>query len=150
MEKPSIYRLSPVTRFIFCRIFPLPFLIIGALALHSGCKDLLQAIDSKTWPTAEGVIQQSTIEHHEDNKSSGTYHANVRYDFEVNGITYSSNRVNFGSIGTSSSSYARRIANEFLINFAVNLSNLFKLTFLSNSFSPKEICCMRFARRFIL
>lgn len=106
-------RMSPRMRFFFSRIFPLPFIIAGALTLYFGCRNLQRAKESTTWPTAQGVVQRSSVEYHRSDNGGGTYHAEVMYDFTANGTTFSGDRVAFGDYGSSNPSHARRIVNEY-------------------------------------
>ena len=97
---------------LFGRIFPLPFIIIGAVALFFGCRNLLQANQSKTWPTAQGIIRDSSVEYQRGNKG-GTYVAKVMYEFTVNATTFHGNRVVFGDYNSGNSSLARNIVDRY-------------------------------------
>lgn len=100
-------------RFFFSRLFPLPFIIAGAMALYIGCRHLQQAHASTTWPTTQGVIQQSSVEYHRSSKGGGTYHAEIMYDFAVNAIPCSGHRIAFGDYDSSNPSHARTLANRY-------------------------------------
>jgi len=100
-------------QFFVSRIFALPFGVIGAVAMYFGCRNLYRASDSIIWPTAEGVIRQSSVEYHRDKKGAGTYHAKIMYDFVVNGTTFSGDRIAFGDYGSNNPSHARRIVNKY-------------------------------------
>ncbi len=105
--------MSPWMRFFFARLFPLPFILIGTLTLYHGGKHLQRARESVSWPTAEGVIQRSSVEYHRSSKGGGTYHAEVMYEFTVNDRVFSSDQVAFGDYGSSNPSHARRIVNSY-------------------------------------
>jgi len=113
MSTDSTKPMSPGMRFFFGRIFPLIFVIIGALVLYSGFRDLQRAKASTTWPTARGVVQRSSVEYHRSSKGGGTYHAEVMYDFTVSKTVFSSGRVAFGDYGSSNPSHARHIVNNY-------------------------------------
>jgi len=105
-------QISPGMQVFFGRIFPLPFIIIGAVAFFFGCRNLLQASQSRTWPTAQGVIRDSSVEHQRGNKG-GTYLAKVMYDFTVNATTFNGKRVAFGDYSSGNSSLARDIVDRY-------------------------------------
>ena len=113
MRTSSTSQMSPRMQFWFARLFPWPFLIAGALVLCFGYRDLQRARESAAWPTAPGVIQQSSVEYHRGNKGGGTYHAEVMYNFTVGGTTFSGNRVAFGDYDSSNPSHARGIVNRY-------------------------------------
>ena len=100
------------SRIFFTRIFPWPFIIVGACVLYFGSRSIYRANESVSWPTAEGQIQNSSVEYHSGGDSS-TYHAEIRYTFVVDGQTHSGNRVAFGDYGSSDSSHAQNIVNRY-------------------------------------
>ena len=54
--------ISPLMRFVFGRLFPIPFVVIGLNSLFIGARDLQLARASEEWPMAPGVIQNSSIQ----------------------------------------------------------------------------------------
>ena len=121
MRSSSVKRMSPGMRFLFSRLFPLPFMIAGGLILYFGSRNLQRAKDSSDWPTAQGVVQRSSVEYHDSDEGGGTYHAEVMYEFTVDGATFSGNCVAFGDYGSSNPSHARRIVNKYPKGTAVNV-----------------------------
>lgn len=113
METRSSTQMSPKIRFFFSRVFPIPFLLIGAVTCYFGWQNLERAKQSSNWPTAAGIIQHSSVEYHRSDDGGGTYHAELYYDFDVQGTTYSGDRVAFGDYGSSDASHARRIVNKY-------------------------------------
>jgi hypothetical protein len=105
--------MSPGMRFFFGRIFPLIFVIVGALVLYFGFRDLQRAKASAAWPTAQGMVQRSSVEYHRGSKGGGTYHAEIMYEFTVDKTTFSGADVAFGDYGSSNPSHARRIVNKY-------------------------------------
>lgn len=106
-------QMSSGMRFFFSRLFPLPFLLAGVFTLYFGVRGLYQANESTTWPVADGTVQSSTVAYHSGGKGGGTYHAEVRYQFVVNGQTRSGHKVAFGDYGSSSPSHAQNIVNRY-------------------------------------
>ena len=121
MRSSSVKRMSPGMRFLFSRLFPLPFMIAGGLILYFGSRNLQRAKESSDWPTAQGVVQRSSVEYHDSDEGGGTYHAEVMYEFTVDGATFSGNCVAFGDYGSSNPSHARRIVNKYPKGTAVNV-----------------------------
>lgn len=117
----SSKQMSPGMQFFFTRIFPLPFIIIGALTLYFGGRSLWRAKESMTWPMVDGRIQNSEVRYRSGSKGGGTYHAEVLYTFAVDGKTHSGNMVAFGDYGTSNPSHARDIVERYPKDKAVNV-----------------------------
>ncbi|MGA2677811.1 MAG: DUF3592 domain-containing protein [Sedimentisphaerales bacterium] len=108
MKLYSTKQLLPVIR-IAGKIIPLLLMFIGAYVLYFGCRDILRANQSRTWPTAQGVIQNSSIYR----GSKGAYWAKVMYDFTVNATAFNGNRVAFGDYGSSILSHAQGVVNRY-------------------------------------
>ena len=105
-------------KFFFSRIFPLIFIVAGATTAYFGVRGLIRARASVDWPTAEGKVVESSLETHrsEDSDSdstSTTYHAEILYEFSVEGTTFNGNRVAYGDYGSSNPSHARRVVNRY-------------------------------------
>jgi hypothetical protein len=120
----SAKQTSHGTRFFFARIFPLLFIVIGALTLYFGGRSLQRAKESVAWPTAEGRIQSSDMEYHREKKGGGTYHAEILYTFAVNGETHSGNKIAFGDYGSGNPSHAQHIVNRYPANKIVQVRYL--------------------------
>lgn len=105
--------MSPAMRFFFSRIFPFIFLAVGAGVSYVGVQDIFNAQASEEWPYTYGTIITSEVEYHHSNEGSGTYHARVMYDYEVQGVLYSGDQVAYGDYGSSSPSHARQIVNRY-------------------------------------
>jgi hypothetical protein len=103
--------------FFFSRIFPLIFIIVGGFTGFVGVRSLLRAKASSSWPTAQGVIVSSSVERHHSRDSDGhdrtTYHAEVFYEFTVDGTVYNGNKVAYGDYGSGNPSHARKIVNKY-------------------------------------
>jgi hypothetical protein len=100
-------------RFFFLRVFPLPFILVGALTLYFGGRSVYRARDSAAWPLTDGRIQNSAVEYRRGDKGGGTYHAEILYTFTVDGQTHSGNHVAFGDYGSSNPSHAQSIVNRY-------------------------------------
>ena len=60
----NVNRISPRMYFFFSRVFPLLFIMVGAVALYFGVNGLYLARESVTWPVADGTIKNATVEYH--------------------------------------------------------------------------------------
>lgn len=89
--------------------------IIGAaITIFVGIPMTMNALESKGWPSAEGIITISEFTTNRDrDDGSVTYGANVAYDYKVNGTQYTGSNVHFGQYGTSDPSYGRGIVNRY-------------------------------------
>jgi Protein of unknown function (DUF3592) len=105
--------MSPGKSFFFSRIFPLPFIIIGALILYFGWLEVQQAKQSDAWPEVKGQVQESSVAFKPGKKGGGTYHPEVFYTFTVDAQTYNGNTVAFGDFGSSNESHAQGIVNRY-------------------------------------
>lgn len=103
---------SPLMRFIFGRLFGLPFAIVGGVVLFTGGRALWDARASSSWPTVAGIVAASEVESHSGDDGI-TYSAEVMYDYEVGKVKYSSNRIAFGDYGSSNPGRARGIVNRY-------------------------------------
>ncbi len=106
-------------------IMPL-FLIAGIFLARHGSKVLDNAKQSIAWPTTQGVIVNSEVvrERNRNSSSSGssvTYTADVMFEFQLDGQTYSSNNVSFGQYSSSSASDARKIVRAYPANSRVTV-----------------------------
>ena len=87
---------------IGCMAILLGAAIVGGIGLlDMGLKNLEQARASTTWPTAAGhIVSAKLIEHDETNdegEDTTYYSTQVSYAYAVNGISYTGQRISFGS-----------------------------------------------------
>ena len=109
--------MSPGMKFFFSRIFPLIFVVVGASVAFFGIRGLVRAKASVDWPSTQGKIVESSVERHRSSGSKGrsstTYHAEILYEFTIDGTTYNGDRVAYGDYGSSNPSHARRVVNNY-------------------------------------
>ena len=113
-QKPA----SPFAKFFVGRIFPWPFILAGVYTVFFGTRNVFRASESANWPTAQGIIQGSSVEYHSSNKG-GTYHAHVWYVYHLNGTAFSGDRVLYGDFGSSDPSHAQEIVNRYPVGKSV-------------------------------
>lgn len=90
-------------------------LLIGGLIILAGLlfSDLPQMIASPGWPTTEGIIITNRIMGQKIEQYDGTFYTHfevfLRYQYSVDGTTYSSNAIN----STAAPSYPASIADRY-------------------------------------
>ena len=109
---PQKQMLLKKTAVHLSRILPLFFVIGGACGLYFGCRIVLRARASASWPHVTGrVVSSSVGSDHGD--GSITYQAKIRYEFSVNATTFNGDRVAYGDQSSSNRSRAERIAGRY-------------------------------------
>lgn len=112
----SSKQMTPGMKIFFSRIFPLIFVVVGASVAFFGIRGLVRAKTSLNWPSTQGKVVESSVERQRSSGSNGsstTYHAEILYEFTVDGTTFNGDRVAYGDYGSSSPSHARRIVNHY-------------------------------------
>jgi hypothetical protein len=79
------------------QIIPLLFSVIAAWMLGREILLLRRGKQSETWPFTEGEVVSSHVKSRHDSDGDTSYSAAVRYEYEVNGTTYVSRTISFGS-----------------------------------------------------
>ncbi len=117
MNSAQSKSMSPGKKFFFSRILPLIFVVVGAIVLFVGARGIIRARSSLSWPTTQGKIVESSVEHNRSSGSNGgnstTYEAEILYEFTVEGMTFSGSRIAYGDYGSSNPSHARRVVNRY-------------------------------------
>ncbi len=80
-------------------LFSLILVLMGFGALKEGGREMFHAVQSWSWPTANGVISLSTISERENDEGGTTYKADVRYRFQVDGRSFRGDTLAFGCFG---------------------------------------------------
>jgi hypothetical protein len=114
--KLSSKQMPQWMKFFMLRIFPLIFVVVGAVIAFLGIRGLVRAKASLQWPSIQGQILESSVERHHSSGSNGsstTYHAEILYKFILNDTTFNGNRVAYGDYGSSNPSHARQIVNKY-------------------------------------
>ncbi len=82
------------------------FAVIGGGIVYLGYLSYVKSQASKSWPTTQGSVVSSEVTAHRSRSKKGhhrtTYGANVRYEYTVNGVQYSSDKISFGEYRTHS------------------------------------------------
>ncbi len=113
---PGLNELGPGQRFFFVRIFPWFIILIGGFCMYLGFMTVHKARQSTGWPSVAGHVVESGVrtEHSSGSgKSSTSYHANVIYEYRVNGDKHTGKRVNFGEYGREIPDHAQAIADRY-------------------------------------
>ncbi len=103
------------------------FMLFGAAIICIGVKMLNEANESKGWQTVVGKVIGSSIQAKRFNTGSSssrggiTYHADVRYEYVVDGLTQSSTEISAGDYGSSDPSHARQVAKQYPVGREVTV-----------------------------
>ena len=89
MEELSPKQLA-VIKFIFSRIFPLPFIVVGALLLYFGAHRLERALSSADWPSTNATVISSSMSRDSYSAARGRTQikAEIHYKFLVQKTQY--------------------------------------------------------------
>jgi len=90
------------------------FLFVGSSFVYFGIKSYQNEIATESWPQTEGIIISSDI-YSSSGDHSTTYGANIVYQYQVNGINYTSDDVSSADFSSSDSSHAQRIINKYYV-----------------------------------
>ena len=104
-------------------MFPWLFSAVGSIVLFYGAKNYVQAHDSVKWPTVQGTVERSTIESDRGNHGK-VYSPHVVYVYSVNGSTFRGDRVSGGDYGSSSSSHAEKVIDQYPVGAVVEVHYL--------------------------
>ena len=87
----------------------------GLVIAGIGVNTARDALASRSWPTTRGVVEQSRVETIRSRRAdrSKTYRPRVRYAYEVDGRSYSAERISFGDSAIGLRGPAARIADRY-------------------------------------
>lgn len=112
MQWSSSRQMSPGNKFFSTRILPLIAVVVGIVIAFFGIQGLIRVKASLDWPSTQGKVISSSVEQNSNSKST-TYHAEILYEFDVNGTTFKGNCVSYGDYGSSNPSHAQQIVNRY-------------------------------------
>ena len=72
----------------------------------------IRSVQASRWPSAAAHLLTAELKSQSGSKGGITYRVLVRYEYSVNGIIYSGDRVAFGYLGTGSRGVHRSILNK--------------------------------------
>jgi hypothetical protein len=110
--------------------FPLNFGTIITLAMTVSATfyvlrsvwHVLTALESRSWPTTQGMVRDSALEEDSRSTINRAYRARVSYRFTVDGQEFAGDRAYFGdSVTTSWGGPARKIAERYRAGHAVTV-----------------------------
>jgi hypothetical protein len=95
-------------------VFGILFVLGGLGGIGYGVHTTFQASRMERWPTAEALVIHSRVRvQTPDEGGSSTYIADIRYQYEVGGGTYTSDRITSAGYGTSNSSRAKAMVHRY-------------------------------------
>lgn len=102
------------------RQFALIFSVVGLLMFCVGVKEVWESNASKTWPATQGKVLASFVRTPRAG-AKRLYSPVVQYEFAVDGKTYGSQRVSFGSYQSSRSSHAEAVVARYPVGAEVRV-----------------------------
>jgi hypothetical protein len=109
MKIPSSKNMSPVMKFCFSIIFPWSFLIVGAILLYFGVREVVYARVSLNWPHTPGKVVSSSVAYDHEYY----VYPKILYEFYVNGTKFGGDRVVYGGYRAQNDPYASRIVEKY-------------------------------------
>jgi hypothetical protein len=100
---------------IFCSLF----IVIGLVVAGFGVLTLIKSWRSEKWPVTNGVILTATMQAH-SGEHGDTYSAAVTFDYSVEGVKYTGNKLAIGAM-SSSTSYAQSVLNRYPVGKTVTV-----------------------------
>lgn len=91
------------------------FGLVGAGLSYWGWTILQDARASSSWPTSEGVVTSSEVDHSTDAEGGDSYSPEIDYQYQVDGQSLTNNQIKFGENSYNS----RRTAEEIAANYPV-------------------------------
>ena len=101
------------------KIFPFIFILMGLGIIIAGLRNMAHAYSSTQWPNVEGTISKSQIRKSLAYSSKGggnrrtNYHADIEYQFSVDGKAYVGNKITLEDSGNSDRSHAKKIIDAY-------------------------------------
>jgi hypothetical protein len=86
-----------------------------------GWNVLTDARASESWPTTEGQVISSEVDHSSDAEGGDSYQPQISYRYEVDDQTYEADRIRFGQNSYSSSRQAEAEANRYPVGRQVEV-----------------------------
>lgn len=89
------------------------FISVGLFFFYFGGRSTYAGIASSYWPTVEGRVLSSSVKSEAGKKGGLVYSAEVNYAYKVNGESFSSERVRFGSISTGNRVLPKQLVEKY-------------------------------------
>ncbi len=87
----------------------LVLVLLGLIILFFGVKDWMRDRDDQNWPSAPGIVRTAKIAESMD----GDKYAEIAYEYQVEGVSYSSSRISYGHFWPFGTAGAERIVSRY-------------------------------------
>lgn len=88
-------------------------LVVGMALAYGGARTVVRAHQSASWPTTDATITSSSVETLRSRRGGVRFHPEVRYQYAVNGSTYSATTISFGGNDAGSLSDAQLVTHHY-------------------------------------
>jgi hypothetical protein len=97
------------------------FILTGLAIFCYGMYELMQAANSSSWPTAEGMIKECKISSSSSVEGRDSFAADVIYEYNVMGKIYTGNKIRMSKVYAPSESYAHEDMKNYPIGKVVKV-----------------------------
>ncbi len=94
-------------------------IILGLAAIAFGITLAIKGMRTEHWPITNGKIESANLKE-QSSRNGPTYSAEVTYRYQVNGDSYTGNKISVGAL-SSSDEYARAILNRYPVGAPVSV-----------------------------
>ena len=109
--------MSPVKKFVGFKLFPGVMILVGILSFAIGVQTMAGALASRDWPSTDGMVVATRIDiessSSSSSRSSRTYRPIIIYDYAVDGVSHSAQRVAFGEYATGDPADAEKVRDTY-------------------------------------
>src|SRR5687768_4666568 len=96
-------------------------LLVGPFFVWKGLSELITASRAKSWPTVQGTVTSSSLQESSGRRGRTKYTPVIKYGYEVNGKTYTGDRIDTGGKSTSSIDFATETLSRYAKGQAVTV-----------------------------
>ncbi len=102
------------------RLLSLLFVFVGLIVVGIGIWIFVKSIRAEYWPVTDGIVRSAEMKSHSSRHGRASYSAEVTYDYQVAGKSYTGDKVAIGQM-SASSEYARGILKRYPVGKRVSV-----------------------------
>lgn len=102
-------------------IFTLIFVAAGLAMLYFAYQQYQDSKASETWPVASGTVVSSEVTRYRNSDRQTFYAADVAYEYTVNDVSYTGDKVAFSEVNTSKPDSAQKIVDRYPVGQQVEV-----------------------------
>jgi hypothetical protein len=113
--------MDTLIQIAFGRVLPWGFVLAGGVYLVIALRNVARAKASADWPSVRGIIRQAEVRRETDRKGLRYFGAQIVYDYEINGLVYTSSKVSFGDYSSGNPAHADEIVAQYPVGAQVRV-----------------------------